>query len=98
MRHSEEEFGDILFALVNWARYLHIDPAVALERANAKFRKRFTYVENKCRDRGIEMKKRKSSDNGCIVGRSKTYAVVEMQSPPIHTKVNYKILYFTLSA
>lgn len=57
MRHSEEEFGDILFALVNWARYLHIDPAVALERANAKFRKRFTYVENKCRDRGIEMKK-----------------------------------------
>ena len=57
MRHSEEEFGDILFALVNWARHLHIDPAVALERANAKFRKRFTYVENECRDRGIEMKK-----------------------------------------
>ena len=57
MRHSEEEFGDILFALVNWARHLHIDPAVALERANAKFRKRFTYVENECRERGIEMKK-----------------------------------------
>lgn len=57
MRHSEEEFGDILFALVNWARHLHIDPAVALERANAKFRKRFTYVENECRNRGIEMKK-----------------------------------------
>ena len=57
MRHSEEEFGDILFALVNWARHLHIDPAVALERSNAKFRKRFTYVENECRDRGIEMKK-----------------------------------------
>jgi len=57
MRHSEEEFGDILFALVNWARHLHIDPAVALERANAKFRKRFTYVENECRDRAIEMKK-----------------------------------------
>ena len=57
LRHSEEEFGDILFALVNWARHLHIDPAVALERANAKFRKRFTYVENECRDRGIEMKK-----------------------------------------
>lgn len=57
MRHSEEEFGDILFALVNWARHLHIDPAVALERVNAKFRKRFTYVENACRNRGIEMKK-----------------------------------------
>ena len=57
MRHSEEEFGDILFALVNWARHLHIDPAVALERANTKFRKRFTYVENECRDRCIEMKK-----------------------------------------
>jgi len=57
LRHSEEEFGDILFALVNWARHLHIDPAVALERANAKFRKRFTYVENECRDRAIEMKK-----------------------------------------
>ena len=57
MRHSEEEFGDILFALVNWARHLHIDPAVALERANAKFRKRFTYVEKACRERSIEMKK-----------------------------------------
>ena len=57
LRHSEEEFGDILFALVNWARHLHIDPAVALERANAKFRKRFTYVEKACRERGIEMKK-----------------------------------------
>jgi uncharacterized protein YabN with tetrapyrrole methylase and pyrophosphatase domain len=39
------EFGDLLFSLVNYARFLNIDPEEALERTNKKFIKRFQYLE-----------------------------------------------------
>ncbi|MEL6657142.1 MAG: nucleoside triphosphate pyrophosphohydrolase [Bacteroidota bacterium] len=42
---QEEEFGDILFSLVNYARFQGIDPETALERVNQKFKKRFEYIE-----------------------------------------------------
>jgi len=41
----EEEFGDLLFSLVNYARFQNIDPETALERTNRKFKKRFQYIE-----------------------------------------------------
>ncbi|HHH52464.1 MAG TPA: nucleoside triphosphate pyrophosphohydrolase [Bacteroidetes bacterium] len=41
----EEEFGDVLFALVNYARFLDIDPETALEKTNKKFKRRFEYIE-----------------------------------------------------
>jgi MazG family protein len=41
----EEEFGDLLFALVNYARFLKIDPENALERTNKKFIRRFQFIE-----------------------------------------------------
>ncbi|HMO40029.1 MAG TPA: nucleoside triphosphate pyrophosphohydrolase [Saprospiraceae bacterium] len=41
----EEEFGDVLFSLVNYARFQGIDPETALERVNRKFKKRFEYIE-----------------------------------------------------
>ena len=40
-----EEFGDILFALINYARFKGIDPESALERVNQKFKRRFEYIE-----------------------------------------------------
>lgn len=43
----EEEFGDVLFSLVNYARFQGIDPETALERVNQKFKKRFEYIEAK---------------------------------------------------
>ena len=42
----EAEFGDVLFSLVNYARFLGIDPEAALERTNLKFKTRFEYIEN----------------------------------------------------
>jgi MazG family protein len=41
----EAEFGDVLFSLVNYARFLNINPENALERTNKKFIKRFNYIE-----------------------------------------------------
>jgi len=43
----EDEFGDVLFSLVNYARFINIDPEAALERTNRKFKKRFEYIEKK---------------------------------------------------
>lgn len=43
--HSEEEFGDLLFSLINYARFLNIDPENALEKTNKKFIDRFTKME-----------------------------------------------------
>ncbi len=45
----EAEFGDVLFSMVNYARFLKINPENALERTNKKFIKRFQYLENKAK-------------------------------------------------
>jgi MazG family protein len=42
---AQGEFGDLLFSLVNYARFIEIDPEEALERTNKKFIKRFQYLE-----------------------------------------------------
>lgn len=51
-QHIEEEMGDVLFALVNYARFLHIDPENALERTNKKFIRRFQQIESKAAAKG----------------------------------------------
>ena len=48
----ESEFGDVLFSMVNYARFLNINPENALERTNKKFSKRFKYLESKAKDLG----------------------------------------------
>ncbi|MEY4107442.1 MAG: hypothetical protein RL181_1784 [Bacteroidota bacterium] len=45
LEQREEEFGDILFSLINYARFQGIDPENALERVNQKFKRRFEYIE-----------------------------------------------------
>ncbi len=48
----ESEFGDVLFSMVNYARFLKINPENALERTNKKFIKRFQYLEGKAKGAG----------------------------------------------
>ncbi|GAA5219574.1 nucleoside triphosphate pyrophosphohydrolase [Membranihabitans marinus] len=47
--HIEEEFGDLLFSMVNLARFIDVEPETALERTNAKFKSRFEYIEQNAR-------------------------------------------------
>ncbi|NOT75538.1 MAG: nucleoside triphosphate pyrophosphohydrolase [Cyclobacteriaceae bacterium] len=49
------EFGDLLFSLVNYARFINIDPEEALERTNKKFIKRFQYLESESAKDGKKM-------------------------------------------
>lgn len=51
----ESEFGDVLFSMVNYARFLKINPENALERTNKKFIKRFQYLEQKAKALGKTM-------------------------------------------
>jgi tetrapyrrole methylase family protein/MazG family protein len=55
--HMEEELGDILFTIINIARLLHINPSLALNRTNNKFIERFTLVEKKLQQKGIDIHK-----------------------------------------
>jgi len=55
-RKAEEELGDLLFAAINLARFLKVDPEIALSRANAKFAKRFRAMERLAREGGQEFK------------------------------------------
>ena len=50
---KEEEFGDVIFSLINYARFKGIDPETALERINLKFKTRFEYIEANA-DRDLE--------------------------------------------
>ncbi|MEY2923370.1 MAG: MazG family protein, partial [Bacteroidota bacterium] len=48
----EAEFGDVLFSMINYARFLNINPEDALERTNKKFITRFQYLESKAAEMG----------------------------------------------
>lgn len=52
----EAEFGDVMFSLINYARFLNINPDDALERTNKKFMKRFQYLESKAKEINKELK------------------------------------------
>lgn len=52
---SQEEFGDLLFSLINFARFMDINPEEALERTNRKFIQRFQYLEEQSKKEGKDL-------------------------------------------
>ncbi len=52
LKNREAEFGDLLFSMINYARFLKINPDTALEQTNQKFTKRFQYLEAKAKEMG----------------------------------------------
>jgi XTP/dITP diphosphohydrolase len=56
IQEAEGEFGDLLFSLVNFARFIDINPETALERTNKKFIKRFTYLEEEAKKAGKNLR------------------------------------------
>lgn len=55
-QHATEEFGDVMFSLINAARLYKINPDNALEHTNQKFIHRFNYVEAKAKEKGQDLK------------------------------------------
>jgi len=53
----EQEFGDVLFSMINYARFLNIDPEIALEKTNKKFKHRFELMEAFANENGLDLSK-----------------------------------------
>jgi XTP/dITP diphosphohydrolase len=53
---AEKEFGDLLFSLVNYARFIGVNPEDALEKTNKKFMRRFKFIEEEARKNGRNLK------------------------------------------
>ncbi len=53
----EQEFGDVLFSIINYARFIGVDPEMALERTNKKFIRRFKYLESETKSKGLSLDK-----------------------------------------
>lgn len=68
----EAEFGDVLFSLVNYARFLNIDPESALERTNKKFKHRFELMEAYAKENGLELAKLSLNEKEAIWQSMKT--------------------------
>ena len=70
----EDELGDLLFVLVNLARFLKVDAEQALRRTNAKFRKRFGYLERKLGEQGRTPKQASLAEMETLWQEAKTQA------------------------
>ncbi len=68
---QEEEFGDLLFSLINAARLYKINPDNALESTNAKFIRRFNYLEEKTIKKGIDLKSMSLDEMNAIWNEAK---------------------------
>lgn len=68
----EAEFGDVLFSLINYARFLNIDPETALERTNKKFKHRFELMETYAKDNELDLAILSLAEKDAIWNRIKT--------------------------
>jgi MazG family protein len=70
-KNSEAEFGDFLFSIINAARLYHINPENALEKTNAKFIRRFNYLETQTIQKGLDLKKMSLDEMNAIWDEAK---------------------------
>jgi XTP/dITP diphosphohydrolase len=68
----EAEFGDVLFSLINYARFLNIDPETALERTNKKFKHRFELMETYAKDNELDLASLSLAEKDAIWNAIKT--------------------------
>ena len=68
----EKEFGDVLFSMINYARFIGVDPETALERTNKKFIGRFNYLEQEVKKNKLDLMKMTSEEMDLIWDKSKT--------------------------
>src|SRR5580765_3287220 len=71
-RHVEDEVGDLFFVLVNIARYLSVDPESALRKTNRKFRRRFSWLEEKLREQGRSLEEATLEEMEALWQQAKT--------------------------
>jgi XTP/dITP diphosphohydrolase len=69
---AEAEFGDLLFSLINYARFIDINPEDALEKTNKKFIKRFQYLESQARELGKNLKDMTLAEMDIFWNKAKT--------------------------
>ena len=67
----EKEFGDVLFSMINYARFIGVDPESALERTNKKFIGRFNYLEKEVKINKMDLMKMSLEEMDLIWDRSK---------------------------
>ena len=67
----EKEFGDVLFSMINYARFIGVDPELALERTNKKFIGRFTYLESEVKKKQKDLLKMTLAEMDEIWNKSK---------------------------
>jgi len=72
-KRIEAEFGDVLFSLINYARFINVDPESALERTNKKFIKRFQYLETEAKKNGESLKDMTLAQMDVYWNQSKEY-------------------------
>ncbi len=62
----EQEFGDVLFSMINYARFLNIDPETALEKTNKKFKHRFELMETYANEHSLDLAKMSLMDKEAL--------------------------------
>jgi MazG family protein len=67
----EQEFGDLMFSMINYARYLNVDAEAALERTNRKFKSRFQHMEALAQERGLAFAKLSLEEQDALWNESK---------------------------
>jgi XTP/dITP diphosphohydrolase len=67
----EEEFGDLLFAIINYSRFINVNPEIALERTNKKFIRRFSHLEEQAAKLGKDLKKMNLDEMDCFWNEAK---------------------------